>query len=162
MNKVNLIKASGISLAVVAGSMLAVTAANAHRGGVSEEDRAERVSELAERFNLDESEVQSYFEEKKEERRGEREEKRAEHLAGLVEAGTVTQEQADELTALKDDFKSEVEALKESGAEREELKTLMDEKKAEVEAWAEAEGLNLDDIRPERGEGKRGHYGPRQ
>ena len=155
MLKTNIIKATGISAAIVAGSLLAVTAANAQRGGVSEEERQERITELSERFNLDESEVQAYFEEKREERKAEREERRAEFVAGLVESGTLTQEQADELTVLKDSLREDVQALKEADGDKEEIKALMEEMKAEVEAWANEQGIDLDDIRPDKGE-KRG------
>ena len=160
MNKTNILKASGLTLAVVAGSTLAVTAASAHMGANNSERQLEKVSEIAERFDLEESEVQAYFDEKKQEQQEKREANRAEHVSALVEAGTLTQEQADALTALKDSFRSEVQALKESGADREEIKTAMEDHKDEVESWAEAEGVSLDDIRPEKGE-KRGHQGPR-
>jgi len=154
MNKVNVLKAGGISLAVLVGSTLAVTAASAHHGG-TEEQRAEKISNYAEKNDVSESEAEAYFEEKKATRQAERGEKRAEHIAGLIETGTLTQTQANELTILKDGFKGEVEALKESGAEREEIKAAMEENRSEVEAWAEAQGINLDDIKPERGEGER-------
>ena len=151
----NIIKATGISAAILAGSLLAVTAANAQRGGVSEETRQEKISELSERFSLDEAEVQAFFDEKKEERKAEREEKRAEFVAGLIEDGVLTQQQADELSSLKEGLKEEIQALKESDAGRDEIKALMEELKAEVEAWADEQGINLDDIRPDKGE-KRG------
>jgi hypothetical protein len=157
MNISKSITTLGVGAAIVAGSMMAVTVASAQS---SPEQKAERVSELSERFNLDETEVQAYFEEKKSEHQAKRTEMRAEHVAGLVEAGTLTQEQADELSALKDSFKTEVVALKDSGADHEEIKTAMQGNRAEVEAWADAEGINLDNIKPEHGE-KRGHKGMR-
>lgn len=147
---------AGISLAVLVASLLAVSAASAHFSGGGKEQQQERVTELAERFNLDENEVETYFEEKRVEHQAEREEKRAEHMASLVEAGTLTQEQADELTAMREATRDQVKALRDSGAEREEIKTLMEEKHAEVEAWADAQGLSLDDIRPEHGR-RHGH-----
>ena len=160
MNVSKTVSTIGVGAAIVAGSMLAVTAASAHGG--SEEKQAERASALAERFNLDESEVQSYFEDQRTERKAEREAKRAEHISGLVEAGTLTQTQADELIALKDETKASIEELKESGAEKEEIKSAMEESRSAVEAWASEQGINLDDIRPEGKEkGGRGHHGPK-
>ena len=159
MNKVNVLKTGGLSLAVLVGSTLAVTAASAHHGG-TEEQRAERISTYAEDNNVSEAEAQTFFEEKKTERQAEHAVKRAEHIASLIEAGTLTQTQADELTALKDGFKAEVGTLKESGAEREDIKAAMESNRSEVEAWADAQGINLDDIKPERGEGDhKGHRG---
>jgi hypothetical protein len=161
MNLTKTASTIGVGAAIVAGSLLAVTAVSAHGGG-SEDKQAERVSSLAERFNLDEAEVQTYFEEQKAEREAEREAKRAEHMSGLVEAGTLTQAQADELIALKDEAITSIQELKESGADREEIKAVMDENRAAVEAWASEQGVNLDDIRPEGHEkGGRGHHGPK-
>jgi hypothetical protein len=161
MNVSKTVSTIGVGAAIVAGSMLAVTAASAH-SGVSEEKQTERASALAERFNLDESEVQSYFEDQRAVHKAEREAEHAEHIAGLIEAGTLTQAQADELTALKDEAKASIEALKESGANREEIKKLMDENRSAVETWASEQGINLDDIRSEGHEkGGRGHHGPR-
>jgi hypothetical protein len=163
MNITKSLSTVGVGAAIVAGSMLAVTAASAHIGGGSEEDQAVRVTEFAERFDLEESEVKSYFDEKKTANQAEREAARAEQVAGLVEAGTLTQTQADELTALKDGFRAEAEALKDSGADRDAIKAAMEDNRSEVKAWAEAQGIDLGDIKPERGEGRghgRGGSGP--
>ena len=157
MKATKAITTAGVGAAIVVGSMLAVNLASAQ---TSQEDRqAERASQLAEKLGVESSAVEAAFAELKEERRAEREAARAEFVAGLVSDGTLTQAQADQLTAFKDEFKTEVEALKESGAERDEIKAAMEENRAEIEAWAEAEGLNLDDIRPEKGEGRKGRRG---
>jgi len=148
MNVTKSLSTLGVGAAVVAGSMLAVTAASAHS---STAQQTQRVSELSERFNLDETEVQAYFDEKKTEKQAEKAEARAERVAELVTAGTLTQEQADELATFKDGFKAEITALKESGAERDEIKTAMEANRAEVKAWAEAQGIDLNDIKPEKG-----------
>lgn len=159
MNVSKTVSTIGVGAAIVAGSMLAVTVASAH-SGVSEEKQSERVSALAERFNLDESEVQSFFDDQRAEHREEHEAKRAEHIKELIESGTLTQAQADELIALKDEAKSSIEALKESDADREEIKKLMEENRSKVEAWASEQGINLEDLRLEGHEkGGHGHHG---
>lgn len=157
MNATKTLSTVGVGAAIVVGSMLAVNAASAHGGGTAEQ-QAERTSAIAERFNLDESEVEAFMEERRAERQVERLAERAEQLAALVADGTLTQEQADELTALRDEIQAEVSALKESDADREEIKTLMDENRAAIESWAEAEGLDLESLRI-GGEGRKGHRG---
>ena len=155
MNMSKTLTTVGVGAAIVAGSMMAVTAASAHYGG----DNSERVAEFAERFELEESEVQAYFDEKHEARQQERETARAEHMAGLVEAGTLPQEQADALSAKHEELRAAVQSLKESDASREEMKSQMEENRDAMQAWAEEQGINLDDVRPEKGEGHR--KGPR-
>ena len=149
----------GIGAAIVVGSMLAVTAAGAHNSGTKDD----RIADFSQHFNLDETEVKAYFEEKKAEHKAEHEAKRAEHLAGLVESSVLTQAQADEMVALREGFREEVKALKESGASREEIKAKMAENKEAFQAWADEQGINLEDVRPEKGEGfgkhKRGFRG---
>ncbi len=115
-------------------------------------------------FGIDKAELEAERDAFREEKKAEHQEARAEHVAGLVEAGTLTQEQADELAELKDGFKAEIEALKESeDASREDFQALKEARKADVEAWAEANSIDLDDIRPEKGElgGRHGHHGAR-
>jgi hypothetical protein len=143
---------------VATGTALGISGASAHSGG-NEEERAARVSELAERFNLDESEVESYFEEKRTEHEAEREQKRDEHLAGLVEDGTLTQEQADALKAKMEELHEARDALKDQDLTREEMREQMEANREELQSWAEEQGIDLDAIRPEKGEGRRGHHG---
>ena len=144
---------------VIGGATLGTIGVSAQEGEASLADR------IANRFSISSEEVQTeidgFREERKAERQEARAEARAEHLAGLVESGTLTQAQADELTAMKDEMKAEIEALKEAGeVDRDAIKELKEEAKAELEAWAEAEGLDLEDLKPERdGEGRKGFRG---
>lgn len=144
----------GIGAAVVVGSLMATSLVGAHP--FSDESREERVAELAERFNLNEDEVRTYFEEKREEHRAEMEEKHAQRLAELVEDGTLTQEQADALSAKHEEMRQGMEELRESDASREEIHEEMESLREELEAWAEEQGIDLDSI---RAEGKHGHRG---
>ena len=50
----------GIGGAIIAGSMMAVTMASAH-GNTDIDKRGERANALAERFNLDQTEVENFF-----------------------------------------------------------------------------------------------------
>lgn len=136
---------AGVGAAIVAGSMLAVTTANAHFYGNSDE----RAAALAERFDLDAVEVQRYFEEKKAEKSVEREEKRNQHIASLVSDGTLTQEQADALDAKWDEMKSKKDALKEQELSSEEMREQFEQSRSEFNSWAESEGINIEDIKPQ-------------
>ena len=130
------------------------------------------IARIAQRFNLNEDDVRAFAQEERDARKAAKQERRAAHLASLVEAGTLTQEQADELVAMK-------EAYRENNTERpsqDEWQSMSDEEKdafkevrqaekeafkAEMEAWADAEGINLEDLKPEGrdGFGKRGRRG---
>ena len=139
--------------AVAGATFLGANSVSAQASGQS------LVSRIAERFSVSETEVQSVIDEYKEDVREERQAERDEHLQGLVDDGTLTEEQRaqlDEFFAQRQELKEE---LKGQDLSREEMKEAFEEHRAEVEAWAEAEGLDLDDIRPERdGERKRGHH----
>jgi hypothetical protein len=148
------ISTAGVGAAIVTGSLLAATLASAHGNGTKIDERA---TELAEKFNLDETEVKQYFEEKRDEHKAEHEAKAEEHLQSLVDAGTITAEQKTKLEEFRIERQTLKESLKNSDLSKEEIKAQFEAQKAEVEAWAESEGLDLEDIRPEPKEGRHGH-----
>ncbi len=142
---------------VSAGSIIGISAASAQ----TSEQKTERASKLAEKLGVETSAVESAFDEIKAENKVEREAQQAERLAGLVTNGTLTQEQADAMTAKKAEQKAAMQALKDSGATRDEIRTQMKESRDAFKAWAEEQGIDLDAIRPEKGEGSRHRgYGP--
>lgn len=93
-----------------------------------------RVQEFSERFNLDQSEVEQYFEEKRAEKQQMKQERKSQKLDALVENGTLTQEQREALEAKLIEHHEEVRAL------HEELKT-----------WAEENGIDLIAIKGHKG-----------
>ena len=147
MNTTRVLTTAGVGAAIIAGSMLAVNAANAH-GNIA--DSEARVSEFAERFDLNEDEVKSYFEEKREQRQNEREEQHAEHLSSLVADGSITQQQADALSAKKDEMRDAREALHGQDLTKEEMHERMQQAREDFNTWADEQGIDLDSIRPER------------
>jgi len=149
----------GIGAAIVTGSMLAVSAAGAHGSTSSSTGRA---TEFAERFDLSEDEVKQYFEERRGEYQAEREEKHAERLEALVEDGTLTQEQADALSAKKDEIHEAKEALQDGDLTRSEMREQMEAAREEFKTWADEQGIDLDSIRQDS-EGEKGDHrmGPR-
>lgn len=155
MTITKVLTAAGIGTAIVVGSLLAVSTANAHMGGGSDTI----ASELATRFNLNEGEVESFFEEKRQEHKADMDEKRAQHIASLVENGTLTQEQADALTAKLDEMHTKREAVREENLSRDERHEQMEQLREEFESWAESQGIDLDVIHPEGGHGHHARAG---
>lgn len=107
------------------------------------------VSRIAERFGVSESEVQSVVDEYRSEQQAEREAAKDEHLSSLVEAGTLTEEQRAELEAFHDERHELKEELRDQDLSREEIREAMEGLRDEVEAWAEAEGIDLDELKPD-------------
>ena len=154
MNISKTISTVGVGAAIVVGSMFAVNAVGAHSGGDVSDDRA---AAIAEKLGVNSDQVKEAFEEIHAEKKAEREEQKAEHLAGLIADGTLTQEQADALQAKHEELREAKEALKEQDLTREEIREQMQEAKDEFRAWAEEQGIDLEEIRPEGG--REGHKG---
>lgn len=145
---------AGVGAAIIVGSMLAVNAASAHYGNGN--GQSDLVDRLATELNLDATEVQGVFDTMHEERQAERQAEHTERLAGFVEDGTLTQEQADALDAKSQERQAQREALREQDLTREEMREQMEASRDEFQSWAEEQGIDLDAIRPEHaGEGMR-------
>lgn len=157
MNVSKTISTVGIGVAIIAGSMLAVNATSAHSNAGSDE----RINGIAERLGIDSGDVKAAFEAEKEERRAERQEKHAEHMASLIADGTLTQEQADALETKRAELREAKEALKDQDLSREEVRAQMKTIHEEFKAWAEEQGINLKALQPEGAEkgGRRRHHG---
>lgn len=136
---------------VIGGATLGTIGVSAQSSDTSVADR------IADRFSLSSDEVQAEFDAIREEKMEAHEAEHAERIAGFVEDGTLTQEQADALEARREEMKAAREELKNSDLSREEMKAQMQEAKEEFKAWAEEQGIDLEAIRPEKGEGRRGH-----
>ncbi len=99
-------------------------------GMVSADDsstgRESLISKLAEKFGVSQDEVQSVFDENREEMQAEREAEASERLQGLVDDGTITAEQKTAIEAKKD-----------------EMQTARENQKTELEAWADEQGVDL-------------------
>ena len=117
------------------------------------------VSRLAERFNLKESDVQAVFDEEKQARQAERQQKLKERLNKAVEDGKLTSGQKDKLLAKLDELQAEREELR--GLSREERKAKLQQKKEELKAWAQENGIPEQYLRALGGKdrGGSGHLG---
>ena len=107
------------------------------------------IQNLAKAFGVSEDEVETVFEET-------REQKKDEHLDSLVENGTLTQEQRDALEAKQEEMHSQREEIMNSSMTAEERREAMKTLQDNMESWAEEQGIDLSEFRPERGSGGRG------
>ena len=151
--------AAGVVTAVVGASAVGLNSASAHPGD-NGEARQSFISSLAERFSLDQTEVETFLDEKQDERKAQKQEAKQEHIAGLIEDGTLTQEQADALETKYEELREQKESLRDQDLTREEMRALMMDAKEDLENWTEEQGIDLDSIRPDKGtfKGRRGHH----
>lgn len=119
------------------------------------EQRDEMVQRIAERFNLDQSEVESFFEEVRAEHQQERQQEIAEKLEQAVADGTITAEQKALIEAKMAENQTWREQLE--SMSQDERKAAMEQHHQEMQDWADANGIELRDILggPEKG----GHRG---
>lgn len=94
------------------------------------------VETLSEKFNLDQSEVQKVFTE-------ERETRHTERLNGLVEDGTITEEQRAIIEEHHDEMMAKRDALLAEGKTRTEMHELMEAEREEFQNWLEAQGIEM-------------------
>lgn len=155
MKKSLLIGASVITLGVGA---LVPLAAHAQTGTTS--TGTSIVDKIASKFNLNKADVQKVFDEDRATHQAEREQQEATKLADLVKAGTLTQAQADKITAKRAEMKADMEKNKDSfktmtEAER---KAAMDAKKTALDQWAKDNGIDAKYLMlGGRGQGGPGH-----
>lgn len=127
--------------------------------------RTTLIQKLASKFGVEESEVESVFDEHRQEMHTEHQAKFSEKLDEAVEAEKITAEQKQAILDKHEEMRSEKEGLKD--LEPEERQTKMKELKGEMRDWAEENDIDMRDIAPKDGKGKRGgkgmggHGGPR-
>jgi len=115
------------------------------------------IQKLAARFNVEESEVEGVFAEHHQEMQAERVAEMEEKLSEAVEDGKITAEQRDALVEKKGEMKSKHEGLKDLSPE--DRRAQMKEFRGEMKDWAEENDIDMRDIAPKDGKGKRGGKG---
>ena len=106
------------------------------------------ISRLAERFNLNQDELTSFFEESRQERQAEMQGNFETMLDSAVANGELTTEQKDLILKKHEEMRAEREAnrgeqAQERGENREAHRDEMETKRAELEAWAEENGIDF-------------------
>ena len=97
------------------------------------------VAKIAERFNLNVTDVQSVFDEERDERRAEMYARFSEYLDELVSSGKITVNQKDTILAKHEELQNQIDELRSLPAEqrREKMKSLHDDFKN----WLNDQGL---------------------
>lgn len=114
------------------------------------------VEKLAERFNLNQGEVEAVFEEHGQERKQNMAAHFEERLAQLVSEGKLTEEQKAAIEAKKQEFQSEREEMRSLSLE--ERKERMEAHHQEMKTWMEEQGIDIEEVCPDGGRfiGRRG------
>jgi len=132
-------------LAVVAVIGLIVGGAVAVNAQIFDGEYPPIVERIAERFGLDEGEVQVFFDEVRTERHEKKKARVEERLDQAVADGVITEAQKDALVAKKAELREEKESLR--GLEPEERRDAMQELRIEFKEWAEDSGIDLSEFR---------------
>ncbi len=117
------------------------------------------VQRIAEKFSLNQDDVEQVFEDGREEHRAEMKKNREERLSELVSEGKLTEDQKNALIAKQEEnrVKSEERRNEFQNLSREERQAKMKESretnKAEMEKFAEEQGIDLKELHSEMGEG---------
>ena len=111
------------------------------------------VDKIASKFNLNKADVQKVFDEEHTARQDEREQKSKDELAALVKAGTLTQAQADKISAKRTEMKADMEKNRTAMQSKTEAerRAAMEAKKAELDKWAADNGIDVKYLMPDRG-----------
>lgn len=132
--------------ALALAGLLAVGSLSATTAQAMENERGlPLIQRIAERFGLNESEVEEVFSQYRVEHHLAMQSRFEEHLALMVEEGKLTQAQADAIIQKHEEMRADHEAL--VTASPEEKREYRASQRAEMEAWAAEEGIELPQLR---------------
>jgi polyhydroxyalkanoate synthesis regulator phasin len=151
--------AMGAVTAVALASLAGLGAASAQSSNGNDNSI---VDKLATTFGLNREEVQTVFDEQRNEMHAEREANRSEHLQSLVDDGTITADQKTALEAKQEEMHAKRDALRDQDLSREEMHDAMEQARTEFEAWATEQGIDLDALHPNGEQGQGRHKGMMQ
>ena len=144
--------AGGAITAIGLASIIGISTTNA----APSSNHTSIVEKIAQTFNLNKDDVQSVFDEEHKARMKEHQKEAQERLATAVTEGKITQEQADAITAKREEMKTFMESLKDSTEEQ--RKEAMKNKTEELKTWAQDNNIPIEYLRPE-GPGMHGMKG---
>lgn len=113
-----------------------------HAAGVTGTGEGSLVQKIAQKFNLNQNEVQQVFDQSKQERAAAREAQFKTMLDKVVSAGTLTQNQENMILAKQQEVKSFMATL--SGKSSQEKKTAIQTEMQQVQQWAKSNGIPED------------------
>lgn len=123
------------------------------------------IDALSQRFKLDKTEVQKFFNEQRATKQAERETHVKDELVQLVKDGKLTQEQSDKITTKRNEIQKEREANKSTAGtektddEREKEKATRDSRRTELESWFKENNIDTAYMRYVMGHGGPGRHG---
>lgn len=148
--------AAGAAAVIGTAGLLGLRTAQAAPGGPN--GMSDLVSAIAQKFNLNQDEVQSVFDQHREsmqaERRQEMETRLQERLQQSVTDGSLTQEQADKIMAKHEEMQSQMDSL--AGSTPEEHRQAMQNKMTEMRNWAQENDIPLQYMPMNGGFGRHG------
>lgn len=166
LNKSRTIVFSGLGAAVVVGGLvLSTTLAKAQTPTTPFSGLAEAI---AKKFNLDQAQVQTVFDEYHDQRRSEMftqmKERQDKRLSQLVSDGKLTETQKQAVLAKMEELAKQRESDQDlfKNMTAEERRTEMEKRRDVLESWAEAQGIDPDVLTPRMGmmgKGMMGHRG---
>lgn len=118
------------------------------------------VQKIAEKFGLNQNDVQAVFDQVRQERQAERESKFEVKLSQAVTDGKITEEQKNLILNKHEELQSQREQNKEEwmSLSPEERKTQMEQRRTQLQNWAEQNGIDINYLFSGFGPGR--HWGP--
>jgi Spy/CpxP family protein refolding chaperone len=110
--------------------------------------RSEIVTMIAQKFNLDQSQVQQVFDQHKEQMHQKMQQKLEDRLNQLVKDGKLTETQKQAIIAKMNQEKSNFKPESMKDLTPEQRKEKMGQHRQEMEDWAKAQGIDLSLIKP--------------
>ncbi len=151
--------------AVALGTVVSLAGISAVSADEADRGPGRMIERLAERFGLDQDDVQSFFDEERQTRQEERQAEYETRLSDAVSAGELTEEQKQLILAKHEEMRTQMENERgnrgeESREEREAHREEMESRRAELEAWAEENGIDMKYFGGQDGKGgPRGGFG---
>lgn len=166
MNKKTILTAAAVSV-LGAGILTASTAfAQTESTATTQDPMNSLVQKIADKFNLNKTEVQAVFDEVHDERHAAMKADMEEKLSQYVTDGKITEAQKQLILQKHKEMQSERKANKDEfkNLSSDERKTQMDAKRTELETWAKENGIDLQYVMPHGGKGvfmiRHGDSGP--
>ncbi|MBP7760384.1 hypothetical protein KA093_01165 [Candidatus Saccharibacteria bacterium] len=134
----------GAVAAIGAAGVTGVAVANAATTGNRNDHMSSLVDALANKFNLNKSDVKAVFDANREQMQAQHEQEIKDKIAQLVKDGKLTQAQADALNAKRAELQKEREANRTADQDltRDQRKAKMDERRTALEAWLKEQGID--------------------
>ncbi|MBI3341652.1 hypothetical protein HY024_00855 [Candidatus Curtissbacteria bacterium] len=119
------------------------------------------VQKLVDKFHLNPDEVKSVFDQNRQERTANRQQKLEDRLSQLVKDGKISQDQKQKILAKLKELQANRQANLQSAKSMtpEQRKAAIQKERDDLKAWAQQNGIDLKNLMIRPGFGFRGHWG---